>query len=237
MGYAHFRNPHKTRYGWESKWTYQREYTVEIYGERWKNHIEVEDTTLCHVVPMSKSQHMQWKGKENSWAQQPKNVIAVGFNPICHPNLHAFPCHPSIWQSLAPRIFGVLPVFTPPPKDFVHPGSQGRWLLESCFHHGLLFQFFLSKDIALDTCGLDFIFLCFWAKTITHTHMLLFIFTTRSRNMSWELSFIQLVWWDTRDCEHAGKKTHAFLLLHINHHHQIMVPRDAPGALRISIPG
>ena len=55
-----------------------------------------------------------------------------------------------------------------------------RSLLESCFHHGLLFQFFLSEDIALELHSCD-------QENHSHAHTCCGSFsllTTRSPNMS-----------------------------------------------------
>lgn len=125
-----------------------------------------------------------------------------------------------------------------------------RSLLESCFHHGLLFQFFLSEDIAseLHSCDRFFIFLMFlgWAKKITHTHThvaVRFHYSLLGLLICPIIIYsIQLLWWDTKGYKHVEReretqKKHTFLILHTNHYHQIIVPSDAPGALRISIPG
>lgn len=118
-----------------------------------------------------------------------------------------------------------------------------RWLLESCFHHGLLFQFFLSEDIALELLPMFLL----GQENHSHAHTCCGSFpllTTRSPNISYNNIFnttsmmgykgIQTC----RDRERERqKKKRTFLILHTKHYHQIIVPSDAPGAPRISIPG
>lgn len=63
-----------------------------------------------------------------------------------------------------------------------------RWLLESCFHHGLLFQFFLSEDIALELLPMFLL----GQENHSHAHTCCGSFpllTTRSPNISYNNIF------------------------------------------------
>ena len=69
-----------------------------------------------------------------------------------------------------------------------------RWLLESCFHHGLLFQFFLSEDIAWELHSCDRFLSMFLLGQENHSHAHTCcgsfpLLTTRSPNMSYNHIF------------------------------------------------